>query len=76
MFYFKYMQYRISCIDMKVNIRRCFQTESLKILIVNPVINNKSSSVSFERSSWDNERQRLSRRCGMGTCYWVTRSLA
>lgn len=49
--------------------RRCFQTKSLKILIVNLMINNESSSISFERSGRDNERQGLSRRCGMGTCY-------
>lgn len=58
-------------IDMKVNTRRCSQTESLKILIVNFMINNESSSISFERSGSDNEKQGLSRRCGMGTCYRV-----
>lgn len=51
---------------MKANTTRCFQTKSLEILIVSCVINNESSSISFERSGWDNERQGLSRRCGMG----------
>lgn len=65
--------YKYICVagsSTKANMgRRCFQTKSLEILIVNLMINNESSSISFERSGRDNERQGLSRRCGMGTCY-------